>query len=59
MVSPRRLVALGVLLVASVFWTLSILSATKGGFFENEWAVQMMVLGGAISMVAGAIAEFW
>ena len=59
MVTPKRLVALGLLLVSSVFWASSILSASHGGFFENQWAVQTMVLGGAISMVAGSFAEFW
>ena len=59
MVSRSRLVALAVFAVAWVFWALAIGSASGHGFFENEGAVQLMVLGGAISMAAGAIAEFW
>lgn len=59
MVTRRRLIALLVFVVPWVFWLSAIASASNSGFFENEWAVQTMVLGGAISMVAGAIAEFW
>ncbi|MDG6909470.1 MAG: hypothetical protein JRN57_01070 [Nitrososphaerota archaeon] len=59
MVARRRLIALAVFVVPWVFWILAIGSASSHGFFENEWAVQTMVLGGAISMVAGAIASFW
>ena len=59
MVAKRKLAGLAILAVAFVFWILAIGSAMGSGFFENEWAVQMMVLGGAISMVAGAVAEFW
>ena len=59
MVARRILIALAVFAVAWVFWILAIGSATSQGFFEDQWAVQMMVLGGAISMVAGAIAAFW
>lgn len=59
MVSRRKLVALAVFIVPWVFWISAIASASSHGFFENQWAVQTMVLGGAISMVAGAIAEFW
>lgn len=59
MVAPKRLVFVAALLVSCVFWITSIMSASNGGYFENEWAVQTMVLGGAISMVGAAIAEFW
>ncbi len=59
MVAKRKLIALAVFVVPWVFWFSAIASASSHGFFENEWAVQTMVLGGAISMVAGAIAEFW
>lgn len=59
MVARRRLIALVVFIVPWFFWILAISSASGHGFFEDEWAVQMMVLGGAISMVAGGIAAFW
>ncbi len=59
MLSKRRLLALAIFIVPWFFWVLSISSAVHGGFTENQWAVQMMVLGGAISMVAGAIAAMW
>lgn len=59
MVSRRRLVALAVFVVPWAFWILAIGSASSHGFFEDQWGVEMMVLGGAISMVAGAIAAFW
>ena len=59
MVARRKLVALAVFVVPWIFWTLAISSAIQHGFFEDQWAVQMMVLGGAVSMVAGAIAAFW
>lgn len=59
MVARRKLIALVVFIAPWVFWLSAIASASNSGFFENEWAVQTMVLGGAISMVAGAIAAFW
>jgi hypothetical protein len=59
MVSKRRLLALAVFVVPWFFWLFSIASASSGGFKENEWAVQLMVLGGALSMVAASIAELW
>jgi hypothetical protein len=59
MVSRRRWVALAIFIAPWVFWIYSIASANSSGFFENEFAVQTMVLGGAISMVAGAVAAFW
>lgn len=59
MVSKRRLLALAIFIVPWFFWAFSIGSASAGGFTENQWAVQLMVLGGAISMVAGAVAAFW
>jgi hypothetical protein len=59
MVSRRRLIALLVFIVPWVFWASAIANASAHGFFEDQWAVQTMVLGGAISMVAGGIAAFW
>lgn len=55
----RKMVALAVFIVPWVMWALAIGSASHGGFFENQWAVQMMVVGGAVSMAAGAIAALW
>ena len=59
MVSRRRLIALAVFIIPWFFWLSAIASGNSSGFFENEWAVEAMVLGGAVSMVAGAIAVFW
>lgn len=59
MVRRRRIIGLIVFIVPWFFWLSSIASASSHGFFENEWAVQMMILGGAVSMVAGGIANFW
>ena len=59
MVARRKLIGLAVFVIPWVFWILAISNASSHGFFEDQWAVQMMVLGGAISMVAGAIAAFW
>ena len=59
MVARRKLLALVVFIIPWVFWITAIGSASSSGFFEDQWAVQTMVLGGAISMVAGAIAAFW
>jgi hypothetical protein len=59
MASQRKLAAVAIFAAAWVFWILAIWSGINSGFFENEYAVQMMVLGGAISMVAGAVAEMW
>jgi hypothetical protein len=57
--TPRKIVFLILLAVAMVLWLISISLAVKGGFFENELALQLMVLGGATSMVGGAIWWPW
>lgn len=52
-------VALAVFVIPWPFWLFAISHASNSGFTEDELAVQLMVLGGAISMVAGSIAAFW
>jgi hypothetical protein len=42
-----------ILLMAAVLWFTAIGSAVGRGFFEDQNAVQLIVLGGAVSMVAG------
>ena len=42
-----------ILAIAAVFWFSAIGLAIGRGLFENENALQLIVLGGAISMVAG------
>lgn len=59
MVRKRRLIGLLVFIVPWVFWVIAISSGIGHGFFEDEYGVEMMVLGGAISMVAGGIANLW
>lgn len=57
--STRRIVALVVFIVPWVFWLTAISHASNFGFMEDKYGVQIMVLGGAISMVAGSIAALW
>ncbi|MDG6981326.1 MAG: hypothetical protein JRN51_09495 [Nitrososphaerota archaeon] len=59
MVAKKNFIAIALLLVSSVLWATAIISASNSGFFENEPAVEMMVMGGAISMVAAAIWRPW
>ena len=59
MLKPRKLVAVALLLVSCVFWFYSIWSASNIGFFENQLALLVMVLGGAVSMVGGSFAALW
>ena len=51
--TPKKILGWLLLIVATPFWFYAIYSASAGGFFENEFAVQTMVLGGAVSMIAG------
>ncbi len=44
-----------VLVLAAVLWFTAIGSAVGKGFFEDQNAVQLIVLGGAVSMVAGIL----
>jgi uncharacterized membrane protein len=44
-----------VLVIAAVLWFTAIANATGRGFFEDENAVQLIVLGGAVSMIAGVL----
>ncbi len=53
---PRKIASIVILLLAAVLWVTAISSATNGGFTTNDFAVQAMVLGGAVSMIAGLFA---
>ena len=57
--SKRRIVALVVFIIPWIFWLTAIGHASNYGFIEDKYAVQVMVLGGAISMVAGSITVLW
>ncbi|HKW05215.1 MAG TPA: hypothetical protein VJN71_07960 [Nitrososphaerales archaeon] len=51
--------ALAVFVVPWFFWLYAVSHASNSQFTEDQLALQLMVLGGAISMVAGSIAAFW
>ena len=57
--SRKRVIGLAILAIPFFFWMASISNASNAHFLEDQWAVQVMVLGGAISMVAGAISFLW
>jgi hypothetical protein len=57
--NPRKIVFIVMLLIAFVLWLTSISMAVKSGFFENELALQLMILGGAVAMVGGAVVAPW
>jgi len=52
-----RIVGWVIVAVAFVFWFTAIAGATASGSFENQGAVQLMILGGAISMIAGLVLQ--
>ncbi|MHB8567978.1 MAG: hypothetical protein ACYC7D_14510 [Nitrososphaerales archaeon] len=54
--SKTRILALIIFFIPWVFWITSIAHASNSGFIEDKYAIQVMVLGGAISMVAGSVA---
>jgi hypothetical protein len=47
------------IIIALIFWIVGISSAVSHGFFEDEFAVQLLILGGAISMLAGLVWTPW
>jgi hypothetical protein len=49
----KQVVGWVILVFAVPFWVIAISSASGHGFFENEFAVQSMIMGGAVSMIAG------
>lgn len=55
----RKLIGLAIFIIPWPFWIYSIMSASNSGLFENQLAVQLMVLGGAVSMVAASVAVLW
>jgi len=48
-----RIIGWVLLLVAAAFWVTAIGGALSQGFFEDQSGVQLMMIGGAISMVGG------
>jgi hypothetical protein len=55
--AKRKIAAIIFMIVPFVFWLTAIAGASASGFFENQTDVQLMVLGGALSMLAGTM--FW
>jgi hypothetical protein len=49
-----KIVGWVILILAVPFWATAIASATGHGFFEDNFAVQFMILGGAVAMIGGA-----
>ncbi len=52
-------VALAIFVISWVMWPISILHASNSHFTEDAFAVQVMVIGGAVSMVVGSISDIW
>lgn len=57
--SARRIVFIVLMGVAFILWLTSIWLAVQHGLFENELAVQLMVLGGAVATMGGAVLAPW
>lgn len=47
------------MLVSFYLWLTAIAGASAAGFFEDELDLQLMVLGGAVAMVAGGFWALW
>jgi hypothetical protein len=52
---PKRILGWILLIAAVPFWAYAITSASASGFFEDSLAVQMMIMGGAVSMLGGLL----
>ncbi len=52
-------VALAIFVISWIMWPIAILHASNSHFTEDQFAVQVIVIGGAVSMVAGSLARFW
>lgn len=59
MPSKGKVVAIPLLAISIVMWIYSVIGASSSGFFSDQLDLQWMVLGGAVSMVAGALAALW
>ncbi len=57
--TARRIIALVIFVIPWIMWAVAIGHASGSGFIEDRYAVQIMVLGGAVSMVAGSVAVMW
>ncbi|MHB2037634.1 MAG: hypothetical protein ACYCPW_12975 [Nitrososphaerales archaeon] len=58
MIQRRRMIGWAIMIIPFALWITAIGSASSHGFFENSFAVQVMILGGAVSMIAGAFLFF-
>ncbi|GEM_PF-4146469 len=54
--STTRIIAVIIFIIPWFFWFTALAHASNSGFLEDKYAIQVIVLGGAISMVAGSIA---
>jgi hypothetical protein len=52
-------VGLAIFVISWILWPIAIVHASGSHFTEDEFALQVIVLGGAVSMVAGSIANMW
>jgi hypothetical protein len=59
MTTVRKLGFIVLLIVSFAFWLYSTPGASNGGFFEDKLDLQLMVLGGAISIVVASILALW
>jgi hypothetical protein len=59
MPSPRRIAALVVFILPWIMWAVAIGHASASGFLEDKYAVQLMMISGAVSMVAGCLYQVW
>lgn len=50
----RRIVGWIIMIIPFIFWLTAIGHASNSGFFADAYAYQVMVLGGAISVIAAA-----
>jgi hypothetical protein len=53
LIERKKILGWLIILISMVFWFVAIGSASSHGFFENSFAVQVMILGGAVSMIGG------
>jgi hypothetical protein len=55
----RYYIGLAIFVISWILWPIAIVHASNSHFTEDQFALQIIVLGGAVSMVAGSIAAFW
>jgi hypothetical protein len=52
-------IALGLFVVSWILWPIAIVHASNSHFTEDYFALEILVLAGAVSMVVGSIADLW